>query len=99
MHCPECGTERVVKNGITSSSGKQNYRCKFYGRQFVENPEHYRIPEHKRAIVDRLLLEKIPLAGIARTTQVSERWLQYDVNDKYAKIPRQVRVQPKKKAA
>jgi hypothetical protein len=29
-----------------------------------------------RELIDRLLLESIPLTGIARTTQVSEQWLQ-----------------------
>lgn len=42
-----------------------------------------------------MLLEKIPLAGIARSLQVSESWLQQYVNAHYAKVPQQVQVQPK----
>lgn len=38
------------------------------------------------------MLEKIPLAGIARVTGVLERWLQGYVNDKYSKIPQEVNV-------
>jgi hypothetical protein len=30
-----------------------------------------------------LLLEKIPLAGIARVLEISERWLQSYVNEAY----------------
>jgi IS1 family transposase/DNA-directed RNA polymerase subunit RPC12/RpoP len=97
MECPECSSKHVVKNGITSSSGKQNYLCTDCKRQFVENPEHYRIPHYKIKLIDRLLLEKIPLAGIARAVQISERWLQYYVNDKYINVSRQVIVDPKKK--
>ena len=41
-----------------------------------------------------ILLEKIPLAGIARVTQVSNSWLQY-VNDAYAKVARRASVVPK----
>ncbi len=67
-------------------------------RQFVEHPEHYRIPQATRDLVDRLLLEKLSLAGIVRVLQVSKRWLQYYVNDKYAEVPREVEVTPKKKA-
>ena len=44
-----------------------------------------------------MLLEKIPLAGIVRVTDVSEPWLQGYVNEKYASVPRQVKVRFKKK--
>lgn len=37
-----------------------------------------------RELIDRLLLERISLAGIARAVQVSEQWLQSYVNEKYA---------------
>jgi len=98
MQCPRCSARTIIKNGITSSSGKQNYRCKACGRQFVENPTQGCISEEKKRLVNRLLLEKIPLAGIARTVQVSVRWLQYYVNELYAQMPRHATVCPKKKA-
>jgi hypothetical protein len=44
-----------------------------------------------------LLLERISLAGIARAAQGSEQWLQTYVNQKYAKVPHQVQVTPKKR--
>jgi transposase-like protein len=97
MKCVHCNSTGIVKNGITSSSGKQNYLCKACGRQFVENPEHYRIPQDKIDLINRLLCEKIPLVGIARAVEVSERWLQYYVNDYYEKIPRKIVVSTKKK--
>ncbi len=34
----------------------------------------------KNNYIDRLLLEKIPLAGITRSTAVFKRWLQYYAN-------------------
>ena len=43
------------------------------------------------------MLEKIPLAGIARVTQVSDRWLQRYVNDVYATVSKQASVVPKAK--
>ena len=98
MQCPTCGEDHIVKNGITSSSGKQNYLCRGCGRQFVENPEKKPISQEKREQIDRLLLEKIPLAGIVRTMGVSESWLQSYVNEKYEKVPRQVEVKSKRKA-
>lgn len=45
-----------------------------------------------KALIDKLLLAKIPLAEIARVTDVSEIWLQSYVNEKYASVPREVRV-------
>lgn len=53
------------------------------------------VPEEHRGIIDRLLLEKIPLAAIARAMQVSQQWLQTYVNAKYAAVPQQVKVSPK----
>jgi len=48
-------------------------------------------------LVDRLLLEKIPLAGIAGR-KVSERWLQTYANAKYEAVPQKAVVTPQKKA-
>src|SRR6476469_2502157 len=42
-----------------------------------------------------MLLEKLPLAGIARSLQLSESWLQQYVNDYYSTVAQQVQVQPK----
>ena len=47
-------------------------------------------------LIDRLLLENISLAGIARSTGVSQKWLQDYVNNKYASLERRVKVKPKK---
>jgi transposase-like protein len=46
-----------------------------------------------------MLLEKIPLAGIARVAQVSETWLQNYVNQKYTEFSEQLEVQPKGKGS
>ena len=64
-------------------------------RQFVENPEWQRVSERiydNHELLERLLLEKIPLVGIARVLKVSERWLQSFANDKYENVAQQVEV-------
>ena len=94
--CPDCGSENYIKNG-SFSNGKPKYECKLCGRQFVDNPQNAPLSAAKKALVDRLLLGKIPLVSIARAAQVSERWGQYYVNKKYAEVPRQVHVTAKKK--
>ncbi len=96
MNCPICNCENIVKNG-SIASGKQKFMCKDCRSQFVENPEHKIIPESTKELIEKLLLEKIPLAGIVRVVDVSKRWLQYYVNDKYENIPQVVDVTDKKK--
>ncbi len=87
-----------MKNG-TTRRGKQNYKCRDCGRQFVENPQWKRREPDSTAMIDCLLLEKIPLAGIARVLQLSTSWLQRYVNRSYERVPRQVQVIPKPKGS
>jgi insertion element IS1 protein InsB len=97
MKCPRCSSEAIVKNG-SIHTGKQKYKCKACGRQFVENPKHPAISDETKALIDKLLLEKIPLAGIARVTGVSATWLQNYVNRQYEQVPRQAQLRSKKKS-
>ena len=46
----------------------------------------------RKKLIDRLLLERMPLAGISRTVEVSESWLQDYVNKKYENEPRTVNI-------
>jgi insertion element IS1 protein InsB len=93
--CPRCTSARTVKNGHIHT-GKQNHKCKICGRQFVEEPQNKIISQETRELIDKLLLEKLPLAGIARVADVSEPWLQGYVNRKYGTVSRQVGSKPKK---
>src|SRR6478672_642697 len=94
--CPACDSTHIVKNGKIHN-GKQNYKCRNCGRQFVQDPQNKIIDPATKMLIDKLLLEKIPLAGIARVTGVSEPWLQHYVNQKYQAVPRQVNVRAKKR--
>jgi transposase-like protein len=85
-----------VKNGRIHN-GKQRFLCHECGRQFVEHPNKKVIDSQTRELIDRLPVERISLAGIARAAQVSEQWLQTYANEKYASVPRQVPVSAKKK--
>jgi insertion element IS1 protein InsB len=60
-------------------------------------PRHQPISLATKELIDRLLLEKISLAGIVRATGVSSRWLQYYVNKKLGAVKREVEVKSKKK--
>ncbi|KOR29967.1 transposase [Achromatium sp. WMS1] len=81
MKCPECGSSNVIKNGRIRN-GKPKHQCNNCHRQFVENPQSNKIPQETIELIDKLLLECIPLAGIARVTGVSNSWLQNYVNNK-----------------
>ena len=96
LPCPSCGSLTIFKNGRIHN-GKQNHKCRDCGRQFVEDPQQKRIDPQTIDLIDKLLLEKIPLAGIARVCDVSESWLQEYVNCKYAAVPQTVSVSSKKR--
>ncbi|HEY0736338.1 MAG TPA: IS1 family transposase [Herpetosiphonaceae bacterium] len=93
--CPRCQSESVIKNGHIQS-GQPKFACKQCGRQFVEASQQRLIPPETKALVDKLLLERVSLAGIVRVTGVSARWLQYYVNQKYEGPPRRAEVPVKK---
>ena len=96
LTCPRCHSSRIVKNGFIHN-GNQNFKCKVCNRQFVQNPTKKVIGQETRDLIDKLLLERVSLAGIARVTGVSEQWLQTYVNAKYSSVSKGVEVWPKKK--
>jgi transposase-like protein len=58
-----------VKNGRTHT-GKPNHKCQNCGRQFVQDSQQKIISAETKKTIDKLLAEKIPLAGIARVVDV-----------------------------
>jgi insertion element IS1 protein InsB len=91
---PEEG-QRVWDEPIQRVAGK--LREVKRNRQFVEDPQWKPRDKDTLSLVDLLLPEKIPLAGIVRATGVSESWLQDYVNNFYAEVPQTVDVLPKDK--
>jgi insertion element IS1 protein InsB len=96
MKCPSCQSESFVKNGRIHN-GKQRFKCKICRRQFVENPTKKVISPELITISDKLLLEKISLAGISRSLGISETWLQKYVNKKYQNVSEKLTVTEKLK--
>lgn len=94
MTCPTCGSHDIIKNGLNRRA-KQSYKCKDCGRQFVEDPQWQPKDKNTLGLIDLLLLEKIPLAGISGATGVSESWLQDSVNTGYEWVPKVAQVTPK----
>ena len=94
--CPNCGSEDVSRNGHTRH-GKQNYKCRDCRRQFVLDPQWQMLSEEQKGLIERLLLERLSLAGIARVLQLSEDCVQRYVNRKADQVRQQVEVIPKSK--
>lgn len=85
--CPSCGSTHIIKNGSTHNH-KKKYKCKSCGRQFILNPTKKFVSPETKSLIDKLLLERISLRGIARVTGVSWSWLQNYVNLKLSQTPR-----------
>ncbi|OWY64263.1 IS1 family transposase [cyanobacterium TDX16] len=89
--CPACGSRHLIKNGSVHN-GKSKHQCKSCGYQFVDNPTKTTVSRETKQLIDRLLLERISLRGIARVTQVSWSWLQDYVNRRLAHTSRRIEV-------
>src|SRR5215208_6724189 len=84
--CPQCGSRRYKRNEHIHT-GKQNHRCKVCGRAFVLTPENALITEEQRALIERLLLERISLRGICRAVGVGLRWLLQFIVERFQVAP------------
>ena len=95
-NCPDCDSDHVVKNGHIHN-GKQNFMCNDCNRQFVEDPTQKLISKETKGLIDKLLLERISLAGFLGVTGVSEAWLQNYVNKRYESVSQKIEAPPKEK--
>ncbi len=86
MNCPHCHSPRVKKNGHTFY-GKQNHQCNACQRQFVESGPDWFVSAEDKILINKLLLERIPLAGICRVCGVSETWLLKYIKTLYSDLP------------
>ena len=90
--CPQCRSRQYKRNGRIHT-GKQNHKCKDCGRAFVLVPENHVITEEQRALIERLLLERISLRGICRALGVGLRWLLYFMAERFTAAPEHLYVQ------
>jgi hypothetical protein len=86
MNCPHCQSINIKKNGHTHY-GKQNYQCKDCQRQFVESGQDWFVSPSEKALIRKLLLERISLSGICRVCGVSETWLLSYIKELYSSLP------------
>jgi hypothetical protein len=82
----QCRSTWYKRNGHIHR-GKQNHRCKVYGRAFVLNPDNYKITEEQCSLIERLLLDRISLRGICCAVGVGLRWLLQFIVERFEAIP------------
>ncbi|MEM8675142.1 MAG: IS1 family transposase [Cyanobacteria bacterium P01_G01_bin.67] len=68
MKCPKCNSEKTIRNG--RRRGKQCYKCRDCGRQFVESPIERSYPPEVRQICLKMYLNGMGLRGIERVTEI-----------------------------
>jgi insertion element IS1 protein InsB len=91
--CPRCQSPKYKKNGHIHN-GKQNHQCHNCGRQFVDCFAQYLIAEDTRALIERLLVERISLRGICRAVGVGLKWLLGFLVHCVEALPDHLHVQP-----
>lgn len=83
--CPACNSTQTVKNGKIHN-GKQNFKCRECGRQFVQDPQNKIIDQATKTLIDKSIVGENPfswdcqsnrcfraLATKLRQCQISER--------------------------
>ena len=68
MYCPQCKSSHNKKNGFRG--GKQSYRCKDCGYQYVENPISRAYPIEVKQLCLKMYLNGMGFRAIARVTQI-----------------------------
>jgi IS1 family transposase len=91
--CPRCKSSKYKRNGHIYN-GKQNHHCHDCGRQFVQCFAHYLISEETRALIKRLLVERISLRGICRAVGVALKWLVGFLVQCFEALPDHLHIQP-----
>jgi insertion element IS1 protein InsB len=91
--CPRCKSPKYKKNGHIHT-GQQNHQCKNCGRQFVQGFAQYRISDDTRALIKRLLVERISLRGICRAAGVGLKWLLGFLVQCVEALPDHLHIQP-----
>ena len=68
MHCTKCKSDRSKKNGFRR--GKQSYRCKDCGCQYVENPKPKGYSSEVKQLCLKMYLNGMGFRAIARVTEI-----------------------------
>jgi insertion element IS1 protein InsB len=68
MKCPQCDSTQTIKNG--HRSGRQCYKCKQCGRQFLESYRPWAYSDDIKQLCLKMYLNGMGLRGIERVTDI-----------------------------
>ena len=87
--CHHCLSTNVVQKGLIlkSCTKQQRYKCKDCKRTFVKDGQNWFVPDEKKVLIDKALLERVSLRGIGRIFDVSLSWLLIYIKQKYGETP------------
>ena len=68
MKCPQCNSIRIFKNGYRR--GKQSFRCRQCGRQFVCDPQKQPYSSEVKQLCIKMYLNGMGLRAIERVTEI-----------------------------
>ena len=78
MRCPKCKSSQSKKNGFRR--GKQSYRCKNCGTQYVDHPSSRAYSTQIKQMCIEMYLNGMGIRGISRVTKISHtailNWIQ-----------------------
>lgn len=84
MHCPKCKSSQSKKNGYRR--GKQSYRCKNCGSQYVENPKSRAYSNEVKQLCLKMYLNGMGFRAIARVTEIDHATVINWVKEKGEKL-------------
>ena len=84
MNCPQCKSSRNKKNGFRR--GKQSYRCKDCGCQYVENPKPRAYPNEVKQLCLKMYVNGMGFRAIARVTDIDHGTIINWVKEKGEKL-------------
>ena len=85
MKCPKCSSSKISKNGYRR--GKQCFRCRECGRQFVLNPKQQPYPPEAKQLCLKMYLNGMGLRGIQRVTEIHHTTIMNSIKDAGLKLP------------
>ena len=86
IECPSCYSSKIKKNGKTYY-GKQNYKCKRCGRQFIID-KTVLITNEIKSLIKLALKERLSLRALCRVFGVSLTWMQEFAQQEWLETPR-----------
>ena len=85
MKCPQCNSSKIIKNG--HRRGKQCFRCRECGRQFVCEPRNQPYPRQVKELCLKMYLNGMGLRGIERVTEIHHTTIMNWIRDAGLKLP------------